>query len=155
MGGMPGTDDAAPDDRVKHLTIALIDAYVRKDRAAVAAAVDGIGTDDEAATSELKVFASFLTRRVQETGVVWKPADSREAVAAAVADLLEPEVEFAVVTAWEAFSVGETEIAERFTQGDPLIFMHMLAAFCAAVGQAVYGPDELLSTLRIATGIAE
>ncbi|WP_106581239.1 hypothetical protein [Murinocardiopsis flavida] len=162
---MSGTDDSAPndpapndpveDDRLKHLAIALVAAYVHKDRDAVAEAVDGIGADGAAVTSELKVFAGFLTRRVQETGVVWKPADSRDAVAGAVADLLEPEVEFAVVTAWEAFAVGETEAAERFTRGDPLIFMHMLAAFCAAIGQAVYGPQELLSTLRIAAGIAD
>jgi len=145
-------------DRVKRLAIGLIDAYVRSDAdgvqrtaadvAAADAAVDGV-------TSELKVFASFLTRRVQETGVVWKPADSREAVAAAVADLLPPELEFAVVTAWEAHSVGEEEVAERFTNGDPMVRAHMLAAFCAAVGRAVYKPAELISTLRIATGLAE
>ncbi|GAA3747423.1 hypothetical protein HDA32_001518 [Spinactinospora alkalitolerans] len=151
---MSGTDDV---DHIKHLAIALIDAYVNKDRDAVESAVEGVtaadGVDD--ATSELKVFATFLTRRVQETGVVWKPADSREAVARAVADLLPPEVEFAVISAWEAYSVGEHAIAERFTQGDPLIFMHMLAAFSAAIGQAIYSPTELLSTLRIASGIAE
>ncbi|WP_078762998.1 hypothetical protein [Marinactinospora thermotolerans] len=151
---MPGTNDA---DGVTQLAISLVDAYVRKDRDAVGAAVAEAersgGIDD--VTSELKVYASFLTRRVQETGVVWKPADSREAVARTVADILEPELEFAVVTAWEAHSVGEHEAAERFTRGDPLVFLHMLAAFCAAIGQAVYKPAELISTLRIASGSAE
>ncbi|SKA29683.1 hypothetical protein SAMN02745673_03752 [Marinactinospora thermotolerans DSM 45154] len=154
MEDMPGTNDA---DGVTQLAISLVDAYVRKDRDAVGAAVAEAersgGIDD--VTSELKVYASFLTRRVQETGVVWKPADSREAVARTVADILEPELEFAVVTAWEAHSVGEHEAAERFTRGDPLVFLHMLAAFCAAIGQAVYKPAELISTLRIASGSAE
>ncbi|RCV50182.1 hypothetical protein [Marinitenerispora sediminis] len=151
---MSATDDA---NTVKHLAIALIDAYVRRESADLAAAVEGITGAEAvaAATSELKVYASFLTRRVQETGMVWKPADSREAVARAVADLLEPEVEFAVINAWEAYSVGEEEAAERFTRGDPLVFMHMLAAFSAAVGRAVYSPAELVSTLRIASGISE
>ncbi|GAB3212530.1 hypothetical protein ACQEU5_15965 [Marinactinospora thermotolerans] len=151
---MPGTNDA---DGVTQLAISLVDAYVRKDRDAVGTAVaeaERSGRIDDV-TSELKVYASFLTRRVQETGVVWKPADSREAVARTVADILEPELEFAVVTAWEAHSVGEHEAAERFTRGDPLVFLHMLAAFCAAIGQAVYKPAELISTLRIASGSAE
>ncbi|MFC7330056.1 hypothetical protein [Marinactinospora rubrisoli] len=155
---MAPTDDAH--DRanaVKHLAIALIDAYVRREPADLAAAVKGITDADAvaAATSELKVYASFLTRRVQETGVVWKPADAREAVARAVADLLEPELEFAVINTWEAYSVGEEEIAQRFTRGDPLVFLHMLAAFSAAIGRAVYSPAELVSTLRIASGISE
>lgn len=116
---MPATD--GPDDaaRVKQLAVTLVDAYVRKDADALAAAVAGIGGATAEVTSDLKVFAAFLTRRVQETGVVWKPADAREAVAAAVADMLPPEIEFAVVTAWEAYSVGEEAVAERFTNGDP------------------------------------
>ncbi|RNL87382.1 hypothetical protein [Halostreptopolyspora alba] len=146
---MPGTDDASG---VQQTAIALIDAYVRKDRAAVERAASEAADEASAVTSELKVIASFLTRRVQETGVVWKPADSREAVARAVADLLPPELEFAVVTAWEARSVGEEEAAERLSQGDPMVFVHMLAAFSSAVGQAVYKPAELISTLRIAMG---
>ncbi|GAA3724102.1 hypothetical protein [Salinactinospora qingdaonensis] len=146
-----GTDDA------KRIAIDLIDAYAGRERQSLDTAIAVIveGGHTEAVTSELKVFASFLTRRVQETGVVWKPADSREAVARAVADLLEPEVEFAVVTAWEAYSLGEHEIAERFSQGDPLIFVHMLAAFAAAIGRAIYSRAELVSTLRIASGISE
>lgn len=151
---MPETQGA------KEQAIDLVDAYARRDRTALEAAVaslepDAPGGGAGEVTSELKVFAAFLTRRVQETGVVWKPADSREAVARAVADMLPPEQEFAVSTAWEAYSVGEEEIAERFTRGDPLIFIHMLAAFCSAVGQAVYKPGELVSTLRIVTGLAE
>ncbi|MUL43031.1 hypothetical protein FZ103_17950 [Streptomonospora sp. PA3] len=149
---MPGTDDT---DRTKQLAITLIDAYVRKDSDLLDRTVAEIGADSEAAVSELKVFGSFLSRRVQETGVVWKPADSREAVASTVADMLAPEVEFAVITAWEAYSLGEEEAAERFTNGDPAIYLHMLAAFSAAIGQAVYKPAELISTLRIATGTSE
>ncbi|MBB4933133.1 hypothetical protein F4561_003953 [Lipingzhangella halophila] len=149
---MPGTDDARG---VQQTAIALIDAYVRKDRAALEQVADEAAADASAVTSELKVIATFLTRRVQETGVVWKPADSREAVARAVADLLPPEVEFAVVTAWEAHSIGEEEAAERLSQGDPMVFVHMLAAFASAVGQAVYKPAELISTLRIAMGEEE
>ncbi|MFC3999172.1 hypothetical protein ACFOVU_24855 [Nocardiopsis sediminis] len=149
---MPGTAD---NEHVKQRAISLVDAYVRKDADALAHEADAIGGDIDPVASELKVFASFLTRRVQETGVVWKPADSREAVAAAVADLLPPEVEFAVVTAWEAYSVGEEEIAEHYTNGDPMVRVHMLAAFCAAIGTAVYKPAELIVTLRIATGLAD
>ncbi|GAB3488377.1 hypothetical protein [Nocardiopsis coralliicola] len=141
------------------LAIATIDAYVRTDREALAAAVAAIEAEGpaeiELVASELRVFTAFLTRRVQETGVVYKPSDSREAVASAVADLLPPEVEFAVVTAWEAHSVGEDEAAERLANGDPLVPVHMFAAFCAAVGRAVYRPAELISTLRIASGVAE
>ncbi|MBB6172800.1 hypothetical protein HNR23_002860 [Nocardiopsis mwathae] len=152
---MPATD--GPDDaaRVKQLAVTLVDAYVRKDADALAAAVAGIGGATAEVTSDLKVFAAFLTRRVQETGVVWKPADAREAVAAAVADMLPPEIEFAVVTAWEAYSVGEEAVAERFTNGDPVVYVHMLAAFCAAIGGAVYKPAELISTLRIAAGLGD
>ncbi|MDT0304728.1 hypothetical protein [Streptomonospora wellingtoniae] len=146
---MPGTDDT---DRTKQLAITLVDAYVRKDRDLLDSTLADIGDDTDATVSELKVFGSFLSRRVQETGVVWKPADSREAVASTVADMLPPEVEFAVITVWEAYSVGEEEAAERFTNGDPAIYLHMLAAFSAAIGLAVYKPAELISTLRIATG---
>ncbi|GAB3453343.1 hypothetical protein GCM10027570_32420 [Streptomonospora sediminis] len=149
---MPGTDDT---DRIKQLAITLVDAYVRKDRDLLDRTVTEVGDDTDSAVSELKVFGSFLSRRVQETGVVWKPADSREAVASTVADMLPPEVEFAVITVWEAYSVGEEEAAERFTNGDPAIYLHMLAAFSAAIGQAVYNPTELISTLRIATGTSE
>ncbi len=148
-GTMPGTDDVSG---VQQTAIALIDAYVQQDRAAVEQAADDAAADATAVISELKVIASFLTRRVQETGVVWKPADSREAVARAVADLLPPELEFAVSTAWEAHSVGESEAADRLSQGDPMVFVHMLAAFSSAMGQAVYKPAELISTLRIAMG---
>ncbi|QBI55307.1 hypothetical protein [Streptomonospora litoralis] len=149
---MPGTDDT---DRMKQLAITLVDAYVRKDRDLLDQTVAEVGDDTEGAVSELKVFGSFLSRRVQETGVVWKPADSREAVASAVADMLPPEVEFAVITVWEAYSLGEEEAAERFTNGDPTVYLHMLAAFSAAIGQAVYKPAELISTLRIASGGSE
>ncbi|GAA4909875.1 hypothetical protein [Streptomonospora salina] len=146
---MPGTDDTDP---TKQLAITLVDAYVRKDRDLLDRTVAEIGDSTDTAISELKVFGSFLSRRVQETGVVWKPADSREAVASTVADMLAPEVEFAVITAWEAHSVGEEEAAEHFTNGDPAVYLHMLSAFAAAIGQAVYKPAELISTLRIATG---
>ncbi|MDS1271150.1 hypothetical protein RIF23_12680 [Lipingzhangella sp. LS1_29] len=151
---MPGNTDP---DGTKHRTITLVEAYVAKDATAVAEAVDAIDTEERvtASISELKVLASFLTRRVQDTGVAWQPADAREAVARAVADLLEPEVELAVVSTWEAYSVGERAAAEHFTQGDPLVFAHMLAAFTAAIGQAVYTPTELMATLRMASGLAE
>ncbi|MDA8370578.1 MAG: hypothetical protein M0026_12030 [Nocardiopsaceae bacterium] len=149
---MPATEDA---DRIKQLAITLIDSYVRKDRDGLDRTVADVGSKVADVISELKVFAAFLTRRVQETGVAWKPADSREAVAATAADMLPPEVEFAVVTAWEAHSVGEEETAERFTNGDPMVRVHMLAAFCAAIGRAVYKPAELISTLRIATGLTD
>ncbi len=87
--------------------------------------------------------------------MVWKPADSREAVATTVAEMLPPELEFAVSTAWEAHSVGEEEVAERFTRGDPMVYVHMLAAFCAAIGTAVYKKAELISTLRQVAGLSE
>ncbi|WP_017627213.1 hypothetical protein [Nocardiopsis chromatogenes] len=135
--------------------VALIDAYVRSDREALLAAAERVSEegDTDLVASELRIFATFLTRRVQETGVSYRPADSREAVARTVADLLPPELEFAVVTAWEAHSVGEEEAAERLANGDPMVQVHMLAAFCAAVGRAVYKPAELVSTLRLAAGI--
>ncbi|MDA0564980.1 hypothetical protein LG943_11705 [Streptomonospora sp. S1-112] len=149
---MPGTEDT---DRTKRLAIALVDSYVRKDRDLLARTAEEAAADTDGTVSELKVFAAFLARRVEETGVVWKPADSRDAVAAAVADMLPPEVEFAVITAWEAYAVGEEAAAERLSNGDPAVYLHMLAAFSAAVGQAVYKPAELISTLRIATDTAE
>lgn len=149
---MSATDDA---QYSKRTAINLIEAYVHADRGRVRELSDIGGGDREAVISELKVFAAFLTRRVQETGMVWKPADSREAVARAVANMVEPEVEFAVVSVWEAYSVGEHEAAEALARGDRLVFVHMLAAFSAAVGAAVYKPAELLSTLRIAAGLAE
>ncbi|GAA1109620.1 hypothetical protein [Nocardiopsis composta] len=143
--------------RAAVLAIEIIDAYVRSDRGALAEAAARVEEEGavDPVTSELRVFTAFLTRRVQETGVVYKPADSREAVAAAVADMLPPELEFAVVTVWEAYSVGEEEAAERLSHGDPMVAVHMLAAFCAAVGRAVYRPAELISTLRIAAGVSE
>ncbi|MDA2805170.1 hypothetical protein [Nocardiopsis suaedae] len=149
--------DEASEERLRAAenAVTLIDAYVRSDREALLAAaerVSGEGGTDLVA-SELRIFATFLTRRVQETGVSYRPADSREAVARTVADLLPPELEFAVVTAWEAHSVGEEEAAERLANGDPMVQVHMLAAFCAAVGRAVYKPAELVSTLRLAAGI--
>ncbi|TDQ48193.1 hypothetical protein [Actinorugispora endophytica] len=150
---MPATDDA---QHIKRVAIELIEAYVNTDRERVRELSGGLGgAVGEEVISELKVFAAFLTRRVQETGVAWKPSDSREAVARAVANLVEPEVEFAVISAWEAYSVGEHEAAETVAQGDPLVFVHMLAAFSAAIGKAVYDPLELLATLRIAAGLAE
>lgn len=153
---MPDNDGSgASTERAKRLAITLIDCYTRKDREGLQQAAAGAADDIADVTSELKVFASLLTRRVQETGVVFKPADSREAVAGAVADMLPPEVEFAVVTAWEAYSVGEEETAERFTNGDPTVYMHMLAAFASAIGLAVYKEAELVSTLRIAAGLED
>ncbi|WP_017539281.1 hypothetical protein [Nocardiopsis halophila] len=141
--------------RAAENAVVLIDAYVRSDRDALSEAAARIQEEGDTGTvtSELRVFAAFLTRRVQETGVSYRPADSREAVARTVADLLPPELEFAVVTAWEAHSVGEEEAAERLSNGDPMVQVHMLAAFCAGVGRAVYKPAELVSTLRIAAGI--
>ncbi|QVQ51976.1 hypothetical protein J4H86_25100 [Spiractinospora alimapuensis] len=139
---------------MKSLTISLIEAYVERDADGVeerSAAILRDGVD--AALSDLKVFAAFLARRVQETGLAWRPSDSREAVARAVADMLPPEIELAVVSAWEAHALGEEEAAEQFTRGDPQIRLHMLAAFCAAIGQAVYEPAELISTLRLAAGL--
>ncbi|PWV57494.1 MULTISPECIES: hypothetical protein [Nocardiopsis] len=142
-------------DHVRETAIELISAYVdhnseELDRV-IPRAVDHV--DD--VQSELRVIAAFLGRRVQETGVVWKPADSREAVARTVAEMLPPELEFAVSTAWEAHSIGEEETAERLAQGDRMVFVHMLAAFCAAIGLAVYKRAELVSTLRQVTGLSD
>ncbi|MEE2036706.1 hypothetical protein Q8791_05650 [Nocardiopsis sp. CT-R113] len=144
-----------PPDRVRRTTIELIEAYADRDREALDAVIPRAADDVDAVLSELKVVAAFLGRRVQQTGVVWKPADSREAVARTVAEMLPPELEFAVSTAWEAHSVGEEEVAERFTRGDPMVYVHMLAAFGAAIGLAVYKRSELVSVLRQVTGLAE
>ncbi|MEV6822384.1 hypothetical protein AB0M72_26940 [Nocardiopsis dassonvillei] len=155
-GSTDGTTPA-PDapDHVKRIAIDLIEAYADRNRQELDGVVPRAADDVEAVTSELKVIAAFLGRRVQQTGVVWKPADSREAVARMVAEMLPPELEFAVSTAWEAHSVGEEEAAERFTRGDPMVYVHMLAAFGAAIGLAVYKRAELLSTLRQVTGLSE
>lgn len=145
---------AATDDDRHHTTVALdlIDAYVRADRRMIGERSAGISAEaGERIVSTLKVCAAFLARRVQETGVPWRAADSREAVARTVADLLEPEVEFAVVSAWEAYAIGEHEAAWVRAHGDPLVFVHMLAASSAAIGTAVYGREELLPTLRRVT----
>ncbi|WP_435106071.1 hypothetical protein [Nocardiopsis synnemataformans] len=155
-GSTDGTTPA-PDapDHVKRTAIDLIEAYADRNRQELDAVVPRASDDVEAVTSELKVIAAFLGRRVQQTGVVWKPADSREAVARMVAEMLPPELEFAVSTAWEAHSVGEEEAAEHFTRGDPMVYVHMLAAFGAAIGLAVYKRAELLSVLRQVTGLSE
>ncbi|MCP3013732.1 hypothetical protein NGM33_10340 [Nocardiopsis dassonvillei] len=155
-GSTDGTTPA-PDapDHVKRTAIDLIEAYADRNRQELDEVVPRAADDVEAVTSELKVIAAFLGRRVQQTGVVWKPADSREAVARMVAEMLPPELEFAVSTAWEAHSVGEEEAAERFTRGDPMVYVHMLAAFGAAIGLAVYKRAELLSILRQVTGLSE
>ncbi|MFD6949982.1 hypothetical protein A6A08_08560 [Nocardiopsis sp. TSRI0078] len=142
-------------DHVKRTAIDLIAAYADRDREELDGVVPRASDDADAVMSELKVIAAFLSRRVQQTGVVWKPADSREAVARMVAEMLPPELEFAVSTAWEAHSVGEEEAAERFTQGDPMVYVHMLAAFGAAIGLAVYKRAELLSILRQVTGLSD
>src|SRR5690606_41922432 len=88
-GGMP---EEHQDVRRRAAVLAseIIDAYVRSDRGALAEAAARVEEEGavDPVTSELRVFTAFLTRRVQETGVVYKPADSREAVAAAVADML-------------------------------------------------------------------
>jgi hypothetical protein len=147
-------DDTAGED-AKSLAIALVEAYVHRDRDGVDTginAVDRAGAVEDV-LSELKVFAAFLARRVQETGISWQPADSREAVAAAAADLVPPEIEIAVVTAWEAHALGEEAAAEVLTRGDPFVRVHMLAAFCAAIGSSIYEPDELIRTLRLASGL--
>ncbi|KUP96737.1 hypothetical protein [Thermobifida cellulosilytica] len=149
---------AATDDTRHHKAVALdlIDAYAHADRRLVRERSAGISTEaGERIASELKVFAAFLSRRVQDTGVPWRPADTREAVSRTVADLLDPEVELAVVTTWEAYAVGEHEAARVRAQGDPLVFVHMLAAFSAAVGTAVYGREELLPTLRAAAELSD
>lgn len=151
---LPGDQNrgSEPPEQVKRVAVDLLAAYADHDRRALERAVP-VATDHAAeVVSELKVLAAFLSRRVQETGVVWKPADSREAVARTVAEMLPPELEFAVSTAWEAHSLGEEEIAERFTLGDPMIYAHMLAAFCAAIGLAVYERAELVATLRRVNG---
>ncbi|WP_159942755.1 MULTISPECIES: hypothetical protein [unclassified Nocardiopsis] len=142
-------------EHVKRTAIDLIAAYADRDQRELDEAVPRAADDAAAVTSELKVIAAFLSRRVQRTGVVWKPADSREAVARTVAEMLPPELEFAVSTAWEAHSVGEEEAAERFTMGDPMVYVHMLAAFSAAIGLAVYKRAELVSILRQVTGLAD
>jgi hypothetical protein len=150
----PARDDTGGDDP-KSLAIALVEAYVQRDRDGVRERVDAVGRAHavEDVLSELKVFAAFLARRVQETGISWQPADSREAVAAAAADLVPPEIEIAVVTAWEAHALGEEEAAEKLTRGDPYVRLHMLAAFSAAIGQSIYEPEELIQTLRLASGL--
>lgn len=140
---------------VKEIAIDLVGAYADRNRDALDRLVPRASDNVEQVRSELKVVAAFLSRRVQQTGVVWKPADSRDAVAHTVAEMLPPELEFAVSTAWEAHSVGDEETAERFTRGDPMVYVHMLAAFGAAIGLAVYKRAELLSTLRQVTGLAE
>ncbi|WP_116247270.1 hypothetical protein [Nocardiopsis sp. FIRDI 009] len=147
----------APDlpDHVKRTAIALVGAYADRNRDELDEVIPQAADDVDDVMSELKVIAAFLSRRVQQTGVVWKPADSREAVARTVAEMLPPELEFAVSTAWEAHSVGEEEAAERISQGDPMVFVHMLAAFSAAIGLAVYRRPELVATLRQVTGLAE
>jgi hypothetical protein len=154
-----GTDGPTPasdvPDHVKRTAIDLIAAYTDRDREELDRVVPHASDDADAVMSELKVIAAFLSRRVQQTGVVWKPADSREAVARTVAEMLPPELEFAVSTAWEAHSVGEEEAAERLTQGDPMVYVHMLAAFGAAIGLAVYKRAELLSILRQVTGLVD
>ncbi|SHJ85421.1 hypothetical protein SAMN05421803_110151 [Nocardiopsis flavescens] len=152
-----GQGPLVPDqpDHVKRTAIDLIAAYADRNRDELERVIPRAADDAEAVRSELKVVSAFLGRRVQGTGVVWKPADSREAVARTVAEMLPPELEFAVSTAWEAHSVGEEEAAERFTRGDPMVYVHMLAAFSAAIGLAVYKRTELISTLRQVTGLSE
>ncbi|SIO89739.1 hypothetical protein [Nocardiopsis sp. JB363] len=140
---------------VKETAIALVGAYVDHNSEELDRLIPHATDDSESVLSELKVIAAFLSRRVQTTGVLWKPADSREAVARTVAEMLPPELEFAVSTAWEAHSVGEEETAERFTRGDPMVYVHMLAAFSAAIGLAVYKRAELVSTLRQVAGLSE
>lgn len=142
-------------DHVKRTAIDLIAAYADHNQDELDGAVPRASDDVDGVMSELKVIAAFLSRRVQQTGVVWKPADSREAVARMAAQMLPPELEFAVSTAWEAHSVGEEEAAERFTRGDPMVYVHMLAAFSAAIGLAVYKHTELVSILRQVTGLSE
>lgn len=149
------TSDPDVPGHVKRTAIDLIAAYADRDRKELDEVLPRAFDDADAVVSELKVIAAFLSRRVQQTGVVWKPADSREAVARMAAEMLPPELEFAVSTAWEAHTVGEEEAAERFTRGDPMVYVHMLAAFAAAIGLAVYKRAELLSTLRQVTGLAE
>ncbi|RKS04810.1 hypothetical protein DFP74_0383 [Nocardiopsis sp. Huas11] len=149
------TPASDPPAHVKETAIALVGAYADHNRDELDRALPRAEADADLLTSELKVVAAFLSRRVQQTGVVWKPADSREAVARTVAEMLPPELEFAVSTAWEAHSVGEEEAAERFTRGDPMVYVHMLAAFSAAIGLAVYKRAELVSTLRQVMGLDE
>lgn len=148
-------EGSEPPEQVKKSAVDLIAAYADHDRDELDRVIPPATDHADAVASELKVLAAFLSRRVQETGVMWKPADSREAVARTVAEMLPPELEFAVSTAWEAHSLGEEEIAERFTLGDPMIYAHMLAAFCAAIGLAVYKQAELVSTLRQVSGLGE
>jgi hypothetical protein len=152
-----GEGPLVPDqpDHVKRTAIDLIAAYADRNRDELERVIPRAADDAEAVQSELRVISAFLGRRVQETGVVWKPADSREAVARTVAEMLPPELEFAVSTAWEAHTVGEEEAAERFTRGDPMVYIHMLAAFSAAIGLAVYKRAELISTLRQVTGLSD
>ncbi|WP_017612528.1 hypothetical protein [Nocardiopsis salina] len=153
----PGEPNPSPEpsEEVERSAVDLVAAYADHDREALERAVPPATDHADAVVSALKVLAAFLSRRVQETGVMWKPADSREAVARTVAEMLPPELEFAVSTAWEAHSLGEEEVAERFTLGDPMVYAHMLAAFCAAIGLAVYKRAELVSTLRQVSGLEE
>nr|WP_306367356.1 hypothetical protein [Nocardiopsis sp. CC223A] len=152
-----GEGPLVPDqpDHVKRTAIDLIAAYADRNRDELERVIPRAADDADAVQSELRVISAFLGRRVQETGVVWKPADSREAVARTVAEMLPPELEFAVSTAWEAHTVGEEEAAERFTRGDPMVYVHMLAAFSAAIGLAVYKRAELIAILRQVTGLSD
>lgn len=154
---LPGDQNrgSEPPEQIRRAAVDLVAAYSDHDREELERVIPPATDHADAVVSELKVLAAFLSRRVQETGVMWKPADSREAVARTVAEMLPPELEFAVSTAWEAHSLGEEEIAERFTLGDPMIYAHMLAAFCAAIGLAVYKRAELVSTLRQVSGVGE
>ncbi|WP_026115820.1 hypothetical protein [Nocardiopsis kunsanensis] len=148
-------EGSEPPEQVRRTAVDLVAAYAEHDREKLDRVIPPAADHADAIVSELKVLAAFLSRRVQETGVMWKPADSREAVARTVAEMLPPELEFAVSTAWEAHSLGEEEIAERFTRGDPMVYAHMLAAFCAAIGLAVYKQAELVSTLRQVSRVGE
>ena len=152
-----GEGPLVPDqpDHAKRTAIDLIAAYADRNRDELERVIPRAVEEAGAVQSELRVISAFLGRRVQETGVVWKPADSREAVARTVAEMLPPELEFAVSTAWEAYTVGEEEAAERFTRGDPMVYVHMLAAFSAAIGLAVYKRAELTSTLWQVTGLSD
>lgn len=154
---LPGGQNqgSEPPEQVRRAAVDLVAAYSDHDREGLERVIPSATDHADAVVSELKVLAAFLSRRVQETGVMWKPADSREAVARTVAEMLPPELEFAVSTAWEAHSLGEEEIAERFTLGDPMVYAHMLAAFCAAIGLAVYKRAELVSMLRQVGGVGE
>lgn len=149
----PPADPAAlPDAGSGDLAVALLGNYLQQSATVPqwAERVVAEGKADRVA-SDLRVLAAHLARELQVGGSVPSPRRFRQAVAEIVAPLLPPELELAVINAWEAYSLGEEEASEHFIAGDPLVRLHMLAAYCTAVGNWLMDPGELLARLRLAS----